>query len=265
MAKGRMVNRTVCKDKRVHNLSNDTSRLALTWLITFADCEGRTYGDPALVKSMVFPRREEGIDADYVSASQMEDYLVEWHNAGLIVWYEANGDRWIWFPAFEKNQPGLRKERETPSVIPEYVKGVIELCGDGGVTPQTSRVSCGVTPQQSQSSCGIKEWNGIEGNGIEEKAGTLSKTNYRDIAESVHGGQVNPVLIDDIQWLVDNSITQSEIDEAIEIANMKKGADMSWSKWRYAMACIKNIVNDRSKPTVKAGMSTGLNPTMEIC
>ena len=94
---------------------------------------------------------------------------------------------------------------------------------------------------------------------------TLSKDNYRDLAESVHGGQVNPVLVDDIQWLVDNAVTRSEVDKAIEITNTKKGPDMSWSKWRYVLACIKNIVNDRAKSTVKTpGVSTGLNPTMEI-
>lgn len=107
-----MINNAITADKRVHELSDDTSRLAFTWLVTFADCEGRTHGDPAMVRSMVFPRRAD------VSVEQVETYIREWAAAGLIKWYEAAGDMWIQFPAFAKNQPGLRKDREPDSCIP---------------------------------------------------------------------------------------------------------------------------------------------------
>jgi hypothetical protein len=107
-----MITNGICLDKRINSLSDDTSRLAFTWLVTFADCEGRTYGDPAAVRSLLFPRRDD------VSIEQMACYLREWADVGLIVQYQAGGDQWIWFPAFEKNQVGLRKEREPKSVIP---------------------------------------------------------------------------------------------------------------------------------------------------
>jgi len=54
-----MITNAICADKRINQLCDDTSRLAFTWLITFADCEGRTYGDPAMVRSMLFPRRDD--------------------------------------------------------------------------------------------------------------------------------------------------------------------------------------------------------------
>ena len=111
MAKGRMIDHEITSDKRIHNLSNDTSRLSYTWLITYADCEGRTYGDPAVVRSMLFPRRED------VSIQQMEEYIKEWSIAGLILWYEAQDDRWIYFPAFESHNK-VNKDREAPSKIP---------------------------------------------------------------------------------------------------------------------------------------------------
>jgi len=113
MARGRMISNKVCLDRSVSDLSDDTSRLAFTWLVTFADVEGRTYGDPAAVRSLVFPRRTD------VTVDQMAGYLQEWHESGLIVWYVAGGDWWVWFPGFEKNQKGLRKDRESPSEIPE--------------------------------------------------------------------------------------------------------------------------------------------------
>jgi hypothetical protein len=114
MARGRMITNQICRDKAVHQLSNDLSRLAFTWLITFADCEGRVFGDPAIIKSALFPRRED------INTDQMTLFIAEWAAAGLIVWYECEGDQWICFPKFEKNQPGLRKDREPESDIPEY-------------------------------------------------------------------------------------------------------------------------------------------------
>lgn len=112
MARGRMIANAITQDKRVNDLSSDTSRLAFTWLVTFADCEGRTHGDPALLRSLLFPRRDD------VTTAMLVEYIGEWQRFGLVVWYEAEGDLWIWFPAFEKNQPGLRKDHEQPSAIP---------------------------------------------------------------------------------------------------------------------------------------------------
>lgn len=112
MARGRMINQKITQDLRIHQLSDDTSRLAFTWLISFADCEGRTPGDPALLRSLLFPRRDD------ITANQMGAYIQEWANIGLIIWYEAKGEKWIQFPGFDKNQTGLRKEREPASEIP---------------------------------------------------------------------------------------------------------------------------------------------------
>lgn len=112
MARGRIINSKITQDKRVNDLSDDTSRLAFTWLITFTDCEGRTYGDPALLRSILFPRRSD------ITVEQMEHYIREWESAELIKWYGANDDLWIEFPNFEKNQVGLRKSREPKSDIP---------------------------------------------------------------------------------------------------------------------------------------------------
>ncbi len=118
MARGRMLNSTICMDKRVNLLSDDTCRLLFTWLIPWADVDGRFYGDPAVVRSRVFPRRED------ISIEQVDGYLNEMHNLkdgdglGLIVRYEVDGELYIWFPNFGKNQAGLRREREANSIIP---------------------------------------------------------------------------------------------------------------------------------------------------
>lgn len=128
MAQGRFVSSRICRDKRVHDLSDDTSRLGFTWLITHLDCEGRVDGDPAIVKSLVFPRRED------ITAQQMEAYIQEWANTGMVVWYESHGDRYIWYPNFEDHQIGLRKDRESPSRIPPP---------PDGTTPESLRSDSG--------------------------------------------------------------------------------------------------------------------------
>jgi hypothetical protein len=135
VAKGRFISNTICADKKINLLSDDTSRLAFTWLVTLADCEGRTYGDPAVLRSMLFPRRQD------VTIERMEIYIKEWADNGMVLWYEAGGDKWICFPNFDKHQAGLRKDREAPSIIPPYSEDAADkLRTNSGVGPDQIRV-----------------------------------------------------------------------------------------------------------------------------
>jgi len=71
----------------------------------------------------------------------MEGFIREWVKYGLVIWYKANGDKWLQFPRFRQNQPKLRYDRETPSSIPPPEKG--KLCGR---TPDSCRGASGVEP-----------------------------------------------------------------------------------------------------------------------
>ena len=145
MARGRMINSRICRDKRVDDLSDDTCRLAFTWLISFADVQGRVDGDPALLASTLFPRRRD------VTPETMTAYIQEWHDAGLVVWYQADGDRWIWFPSFDKNQRGLDRRKEPVSEIPVppgHVPGLAEP--DISTAPSTYQVRTESVPSTCQ-------------------------------------------------------------------------------------------------------------------
>jgi hypothetical protein len=144
MARGRMINNAIVEDKRVNDLSDDTSRLAFTWLITFADYNGRVCGDPALLRSKLFPRRDD------VTVGRMTAYIIEWAESGMVVWYEAKGDKWIEFPAFDKNQPNLRKDREPESDIPSPADGRILA----GTTPDEIRPDDADNPDEIQQDAG---------------------------------------------------------------------------------------------------------------
>jgi DnaD/phage-associated family protein len=110
MARGRFVSKAIISDRGVHGLSSDTCRLAFTWLITTADKEGRTVGEPELLLAMLFPRRFD------VTPEMMTGFIQEWTDAGFVVVYQASdGDQYLQFVNFEKHQVGLRKDREPKS------------------------------------------------------------------------------------------------------------------------------------------------------
>ncbi len=105
MAKGRMLNVSVSASKKMDNLQSDTARLLATWTIAHLDFNGVFYADPTMVRSRVFPRRSDSLE-------DIENYLQDMERVGLIVLFEADGERWQYWPGFADNQPGLRRERE---------------------------------------------------------------------------------------------------------------------------------------------------------
>jgi hypothetical protein len=150
MARGRMISKDISVDKKINNLSDDTSRLAFTWLIAHADREGRTQGDPAVVRALLFPRRSD------ITIEQMEGYIREWAAAGLIMWYEANDDLYIAFPNFDKHQVGLRKDREPESTIPPPPAGNLPpgRAKDAGELPDDCRKDAGELPDDCRKDAG---------------------------------------------------------------------------------------------------------------
>ena len=113
MARGRFVSKEVCIDKKVNELKDPWSMLGFTWLITHADVDGRVYGDPELVKAMIFPRQKE------ITIEDVERFIRQWVDAGMIDWYEVDGEKFIQFLNFEKHQVGIRRDKEPVSSIPE--------------------------------------------------------------------------------------------------------------------------------------------------
>ena len=112
MARGRMLNKTINASLKLHNLPDDTCRLLATWIIPHLDYRGVFYGDAAVVRSYVFPRRTD------VTTELVEGYLQEMEAAGLIERFQANGDIWQHWPGFMDNQSGLRVDREKTTFPP---------------------------------------------------------------------------------------------------------------------------------------------------
>lgn len=109
MAK-RMLNTDIWKSKQVSNLSIQ-ARLLYVGLITFGDDDGRLNGDPALLRSQIFPRDEK------VTVAEVTKWLEEIVASGLVVKYTANGDDYLAHPNWTRYQT-IRADRQKESNIP---------------------------------------------------------------------------------------------------------------------------------------------------
>jgi len=231
MARGRIIINEVVKDKRINDLCNDTSRLGFTWLITFADVEGRTHGDPALLRSMLFPRRSD------ITVEQMEKYIIEWHLAGLVEWYEAEGDLWITLPNFDKHQVGLRKDREPASNIPDPIDGT---------DPAVIRQLSGKPPEDY----GLKD--------IKRK----------DIKLSSPDGDVTPKEKPKNQFMLDMEELEKAYAEArgCKLPDWEKDAKAANKRWRTPLGQIynkcdkdlgkaKKVIDTVTKQMIKDGLT----------
>lgn len=112
MARGRMINQRLGKSKKYSKLKSDRSRVLYVLMYTHADQEGKFTGDPEDVKIECCPYLK-------YSPQKIAESIVDLHNVDLLNLYEVDDRCWVQFVDFEDNQPGLRKDREAPSVIPD--------------------------------------------------------------------------------------------------------------------------------------------------
>lgn len=106
MAKGRMLNRETSLSLKLNALVNDTTRLLATWTIPHLDKNGVFHADPQVVRSLVFPLRQD------LSTKEVAAMLDDIERVGLIRRFTASGRMWQVWPGFEHNQPYLRRDKE---------------------------------------------------------------------------------------------------------------------------------------------------------
>lgn len=158
MARGRFIDNKIVLSKQVSLLSDDTCRLMFTWMITFADKEGRLFGDPALIRGTIFPRNEK------ITIKKVESYLQEMMDVGLILWYEARGDKFVLFPGFSDSQIGLRKDKEPESGYPPpSQKDTLEFIRKhSAILPDNFRTTSGIVTPEYKENVKLMELEGEE-------------------------------------------------------------------------------------------------------
>ena len=226
MARGRMITNEIAKDKIVNNLSCDTCRLFFTWLIPFADVDGRVLADPDLLKAGVFPRRRD------VSIEDIEGYLVELHNAGLLIVYGDDSELYAWFPSFEKNQTGLRKDREPQSRIP--AQPILDDCGK---YPDDYWTVSGCVPDYNRIISRLREVKLKEVNIPKQQES--EKNSFSVFEENI--GPLTPVVSDELQE-AEKEYTFNWVRDAIKESALHNKRNM-----KYILAILKNRRDGKTK------------------
>ena len=113
MARGRMVNKKISVSYRVNKLPGDAP-LLYVFLIAHLDCEGRYFGDSAIIKGQILPLRKANAKKIDEWLNEMEASLDDETGLPLLFRYEVGGNKYLEMPGFTDEQIGLRKDKESP-------------------------------------------------------------------------------------------------------------------------------------------------------
>ncbi|WP_029516270.1 hypothetical protein [Paenibacillus polymyxa] len=128
MAEKRMISKSISISEKVNMLPDVFDMLLFTWIIPHTDDFGRLTGSPAKVKALVVPMLDK-------SMKDVERSIKSLHDAGLIIWYQINTDKYIQVINFDNHQQGLHKRTKSkfpePQIentsIPEYSRNFPEF------------------------------------------------------------------------------------------------------------------------------------------
>ena len=111
MPERRTINRSITTNYRVAKLSEPAQKL-FTWMILWADVDGRLPGEAGLIKSSISPHSSftvEEVDGWLNEMAKLKDVETD---LGLIERYEVKGQKYIYMPGFEHHQSGRVKDKE---------------------------------------------------------------------------------------------------------------------------------------------------------
>lgn len=91
MARARMISPTIATDKQLRRLSCMGARFLYLSMIPHADNCGRLRGEPSYVRSLAIPYEPGVTDSD------VEKWLVEMNEVGLVAWYDFDEAQFIQF------------------------------------------------------------------------------------------------------------------------------------------------------------------------
>jgi len=111
MAKARMLHNKISKSLQVDELPLP-AQLLFSWMISWADDEGRIRGEPKYIKGTVVPLKNW-------SLKHIERYLQAMRNLGLIYYWSDNNEQYIEFVKWNEHQQ-IRKDRLIKSTIPSF-------------------------------------------------------------------------------------------------------------------------------------------------
>ena len=156
MADGRILSKRISKSDKVANLSSDTARMIYSWIIPYLDVDGPMEANTRLMKGEIAPL------LDHITPEKIQEILIEFNSAGLIILYEVENKQYLQLIKFDENQPNLRKDREKKSIIPTPPD-------KKKTTPAKLRQNSGEAPAELPHKINIREVNIREANTREEE------------------------------------------------------------------------------------------------
>ena len=105
----RLIKESICMSEDIASLSPNAEILFYR-LIVKADDFGTYYGNPAIIKNTCFP-----LKADDIELHQVESWIEELANVGLVIYYEASdGKSYVKLAKWEKHQQIRAKKPKYP-------------------------------------------------------------------------------------------------------------------------------------------------------
>lgn len=218
----RILKDSICQSEKIDVLS-DAAECLYYRLMVQCDDYGTYKADPRIVKSMCYPLK------DTMTTAKAEKLLNELIDAGLIMPYEAEGKRFLYFLNWTKHQQIKNKRSKYPmpsdSDIEEY-HSKIERCRS-----------------KKERLCSL---NPIQSNPIRIQSESNPNTNTNSVPVHTHGSQNNVRLTDEEL----NRLRQDFpdlIDDAIEFLSLWITDKGDKSKAKTHNATIRRWVIDAVK------------------
>ena len=218
----RILKDSICQSEKIDLLSSDAECLYYRLMVQ-CDDYGTYKADPRIVKSMCYPLK------DSMTTTKAEKLLNELVDAGLIMPYEADGKRFLYFLNWTKHQQIKNKRSKYPmpsdSDIEEY-RSKIERCHSEKVR------LCSLNPIQS--------------NPIRIQSESNPNTNTNSVPAHTHGSQNNVRLTDEELDRLRQDFPDL-IDDAIEFLSLWITDKGDKSKAKTHNATIRRWVIDAVK------------------
>lgn len=158
-----MLHNKISKSLQVDNLSLP-AQLLFSWMISWADDEGRIRGEPKYIKGTVVPLKNW-------SLKHIGAYIESMRDQGLIYYWSENSEQYIEFAKWKEHQ-SIKSDRFKPSELPSYS----ELDGNN-LSPNSIHNVSKTTPQSNISESNSIEVNKSELNEVEQIA--VKNTSYK--------------------------------------------------------------------------------------
>ena len=119
MPEGRFMNKSISQNEVLGSVSVEAA-LLFSWCIPHLDRDGRIDGHPVLLRSKLFPWRQD------ITAESIPSLIAEL--APLVRWYEVDGKAVLYFPGFRDEQKGdAWYKKEAASRLPAYSEAALDL------------------------------------------------------------------------------------------------------------------------------------------